>query len=277
MPATRTSCARGSSAPQRTLDGAETVWVVEPKIDGLAISLTYERGVFVRGATRGNGEVGEDVTPNLRTISSIPLRLRLEPGEEPPSVVEVRGEVYLPLQGFARVNEERAAAGLPTFMNPRNSAAGSLRQKDPAITAGRPLRVWIYAVGYREGLELGSHVEALEWMRAHGLRVSDQITTHTEVDEVVAACAAWEARRAELDYDIDGAVVKVSSFAQQTRLGCRQPRPALGDRLQVCPDHGDHHAALDRGQRWPHRGAQPVCRARAGGRRRGDGVARDAA
>ncbi len=214
---------------ERTLDGAETVWVVEPKIDGLAISLTYEDGVFVRGATRGNGEVGEDVTPNLRTISSIPLRLRLDPGEVPPSVVEVRGEVYLPLQGFARVNEERAAAGLPTFMNPRNSAAGSLRQKDPAITAGRPLRVWIYAVGYREGLELGSHVEALDWMRAHGLRVSDQITTHTEVDAVVAACAAWETRRAELDYDIDGAVVKVSSFEQQTRLGVvsRDPRWAI--------------------------------------------------
>ena len=214
---------------QRLLDGEPVEWVVEPKIDGLAISLTYQQGVFVRGATRGNGEVGEDVTPNLRTISSIPLRLRFEPGEQPPAVVEVRGEVYLPLQGFARVNEERAAAGLPTFMNPRNSAAGSLRQKDPAITAGRPLHVWIYAVGYREGLELGSHVEALEWMRRHGLRVSDQITTHTELEDVVAACSAWEGRRAELDFDIDGAVVKVSSFEQQARLGVvsRDPRWAI--------------------------------------------------
>ncbi len=214
---------------QRTLEDEPVEWVVEPKIDGLAISLTYENGVFARGATRGDGVVGEDVTPNLRTIASIPLRLRLEPGEQPPAVVEVRGEVYLPLQGFARVNEERAAAGLPTFMNPRNSAAGSLRQKDPAITAGRPLRVWIYAVGYREGLELGSHVEALDWMRAHGLRVSDQITTHSEVEHVVEACRAWEARRSELDYDIDGAVVKVSSFEQQGRLGVvsRDPRWAI--------------------------------------------------
>jgi DNA ligase (NAD+) len=204
-------------------------WVVEPKIDGLAVSLLYEHGVLARGATRGNGEIGEDVTANLRTVQSIPLRLRLSDGEQAPAVVEVRGEVDLPLEGFARVNEERAAAGLPTFMNPRNSAAGSLRQKDPGVTARRPLRMWTYAVGYTEGLELGSQLEALAWLREHGLRVSGEISVHTEIEAALEACRGWEARRSQLDYDIDGAVVKVSSFEQQRRLGTvsHDPRWAI--------------------------------------------------
>jgi DNA ligase (NAD+) len=213
----------------RMLGDEPIEWVVEPKIDGLAISLVYERGAFVRGATRGNGEVGEDVTANLRTIQSIPLRLRLEEGEQPPAVVEVRGEVYLPLAGFARVNEERAAQGLPTFMNPRNSAAGSLRQKDPAATAARPLRIWTYAIGHREGLELDSQRHALDWLRGHGFRVSPEIGVYDDPEAALAACRAWEERRAELDYDIDGAVVKISSFDQQRRLGSvsRDPRWAI--------------------------------------------------
>jgi DNA ligase (NAD+) len=213
----------------RMLGDEPVEWVVEPKIDGLAISLVYERGVFVRGATRGNGEIGEDVTANLRTIQSIPLRLRLDGDEQPPAIVEVRGEVYLPLAGFARVNEERAAQGLPTFMNPRNSAAGSLRQKDPAVTAGRPLRIWTYAIGHREGLELASQRHALDWLRGHGFRVSSEISVYDDPEAALAACRAWEVRRAELDYDIDGAVVKVSSFDQQRRLGSvsRDPRWAI--------------------------------------------------
>ncbi|MGN6380452.1 MAG: NAD-dependent DNA ligase LigA [Gaiellales bacterium] len=214
---------------QRGVGGEPIEWIVEPKIDGLAVSLVYEDGVLTRGATRGNGEIGEDVTANLRTLQSIPLRLRLGDGESPPAVVEVRGEVYLPLEGFARVNEERAAAGLPTFMNPRNSAAGSLRQKDPAVTASRPLHIWTYAIGYREGLELESQRQALDWLREHGFRVSSGVTVHTDVQQALDACRAWEARRAELDFDIDGAVVKVSSFEQQRRLGSvsHDPRWAI--------------------------------------------------
>jgi DNA ligase (NAD+) len=196
--------------------------VTEPKIDGLAISLLYRDGVFVRGATRGDGTTGEDVTANLRTIRSIPLRIP-EAGE-----VEVRGEVYLTLSGFEQVNAEQAAAGKKTFMNPRNSAAGSLRQKDPKITATRPLTVFIYGLG-ANSLGIDSHWEALQWMRDQGFRVNEHIELHDSVETALEECRAWEGRRAELDYDIDGAVVKVSSFAQQARLGfvARDPRWAI--------------------------------------------------
>jgi len=201
-------------------------YVVEPKIDGLAISLTYRDGLFTVGATRGNGVVGEDVTANLRTIGSLPLRLF---GEAPPPVVEVRGEVYLPLSSFARLNEERTAQGLPTFANPRNAAAGSIRQLDPALAASRPLDLWCYGVGYREGLELGAHGEALEWLRAQGFRVNPHIATVASIDAAAEACRRWEERRAELDYDIDGAVVKVDAYRLQAALGAvaHDPRWAI--------------------------------------------------
>ena len=208
------------------LDESSLAYVVEPKIDGLAISLTYRDGVFTGGATRGNGEVGEDVTANLRTIGSLPLRLR---GERPPVVVEVRGEVYLPLAAFARLNEARAAAGLSTFVNPRNAAAGSIRQLDPSVAAARPLDLWCYAIGYSEGLSLPDHQAALEWLRRQGFRVNPQIAVVAGIDAVAEACRAWEGRRAELDYDIDGAVVKVNSFAVQAALGsvAHDPRWAI--------------------------------------------------
>jgi DNA ligase (NAD+) len=201
-------------------------YVVEPKIDGLAISLTYRDGLFAVGATRGNGEVGEDVTANLRTIGSLPLRLR---GAHPPAVVEVRGEVYLPLAAFARLNEARAAAGLSTFVNPRNSAAGSIRQLDPKLAAERPLDLWCYAIGFSEGLDVPDHHSALEWLRAQGLRVNPRIVVVDSIDAVAAECRAWEGRRAELDYDIDGAVVKVDSYALQAALGsvAHDPRWAI--------------------------------------------------
>ncbi|HEY3765347.1 MAG TPA: NAD-dependent DNA ligase LigA, partial [Gaiellales bacterium] len=213
---------------RRLLDGEPFQLVTEPKIDGLAISLIYERGVFVRGATRGNGEVGEDVTSNLRTVRSIPLSLPADAGPLP-DVVEVRGEVYLPLAGFARVNEEQVAAGARPFMNPRNSAAGSLRQKDPAVTARRPLALWAYAIGHSEGLELESHWDALAWLREHRFPVSPDVRLHDDPDAALAACHGWERRRAELAFDVDGAVVKVSSFDQQRRLGAvgRDPRWAI--------------------------------------------------
>jgi DNA ligase (NAD+) len=209
----------------RGLDDVPFRYVVEPKIDGLAISLTYRGGVFTVGATRGNGTVGEDVTANLRTVHAIPLRLRADP----PPVVEVRGEVYLPLAAFARLNEARAADGLPTFANPRNAAAGSIRQLDPAVAASRPLSVFCYAIGASEGLEIADHQGALAWLRAQGFRVNPDIAVAATIDEVATLCRRWEERRAELDYDIDGAVVKVDPYVLQEALGsvAHDPRWAI--------------------------------------------------
>jgi DNA ligase (NAD+) len=208
------------------LEGELLRYVVEPKIDGLAISLTYRDGTFAVGATRGNGVVGEDVTANLRTIGALPLRLR---APAPPPVLEVRGEVYLPLAAFARLNEARAADGVPTFANPRNAAAGSIRQLDPAVAASRPLNLWCYAIGYSEGLELPDHTAALAWLRDQGFRVNPLIDTLEGIDEVAQACRRWEERRAELDYDIDGAVVKVDAYPLQAALGAvaHDPRWAI--------------------------------------------------
>lgn len=204
-------------------------YVVEPKIDGLAVSLTYEDGRLVRGATRGDGEVGEDVTHNLRTIRAIPLELLPVDGVPVPPVLEVRGEVYLPLRAFERFNEERAAEGLPVFANPRNAAAGSLRQLDPRVTAERPLSVWFYAFGRRDGVTAEDEEEGLDLLRRWGFRVPAEVSFHDTLDEVHAACRAWEERRADLDYDIDGAVVKIASFAVQRRIGAvgRAPRWAV--------------------------------------------------
>jgi DNA ligase (NAD+) len=199
-------------------------FVTEPKIDGLAISLVYEDGVLVRGATRGNGEVGEEVTQNLRTIGAIPLRV-----EDAPPLLEVRGEIYMPLSAFARLNEQRAAAGEPTFMNPRNSAAGSIRQLDPALAAARPLSMWCYGIGAVEGLEFETHSEWLEWLRDHGFRVNRDVEVHDTVEQVVAACLAWQERRERLDFEIDGVVVKVNDLELQRQLGVvgREPRGAI--------------------------------------------------
>ena len=208
------------------LEDAPLRYVVEPKIDGLAISLTYRDGVFAVGATRGDGEVGEDVTANLRTIGSLPLRLRVA---GPPPVVEVRGEVYLRLAAFAHLNEQRLEAGLSAFVNPRNAAAGSIRQLDPRLAAERPLDVWCYAVGYAEGLDVPDHHSALDWLRAAGFKVNPGIVLVDGIEEVAAACRAWEGRRGELDYDIDGAVVKVDAYALQRTLGsvAHDPRWAI--------------------------------------------------
>ncbi len=201
-------------------------FVAEPKIDGLAISLIYRNGVFERGATRGNGEIGEDVTHNLRTIASIPMRLDIE---DPPALVEVRGEVYMSLPDFAALNERRAEAGLSTFMNPRNSAAGTIRQLDPKLTAERPLSLWCYAIGVTDGLSFDAHWDALEWLSAHRFPVNPDVKKlHTD-EEVVAQCESWERRRGSLDFEIDGVVVKVNQFALQRRLGVvgRDPRWAI--------------------------------------------------
>jgi DNA ligase (NAD+) len=199
-------------------------YVVEPKVDGLAISLLYRDGVLERGATRGDGLVGEDVTHNLRTIGAVPLRV-----EGAPPLLEVRGEVYMSLRDFTALNERRAERGLSTFMNPRNSAAGSIRQLDPALAAERPLSIWCYQVGVTDGLSFKTHWQALTWLREHGFRVNPDIQLLRSEDEVIAQCEAWQRRRGELDFEIDGVVIKVSDLSLQRRLGSvgRDPRWAI--------------------------------------------------
>jgi len=200
-------------------------FVVEPKIDGLAISLVYRDGVLERGATRGDGLIGEDVTHILRTIGAIPLRVK-----GAPPLLEVRGEVYMSLADFAALNERRAEAGLSTFMNPRNSAAGTVRQLDPADAKDRPLSIWCYQIGVTDGsLSFKSHWQALRWLREHGFRVNDDIKRLEGEQEVIAQCLRWQERRGELDFEIDGVVVKVDDLELQRRLGSvgRDPRWAV--------------------------------------------------
>jgi DNA ligase (NAD+) len=206
------------------ISAAEFSYTTEPKIDGLAISLTYEDGVLVRGATRGDGRIGEDVTQNLRTIGSVPLRI-----EDAPESIEVRGEVYLPIAAFKALNERRAEAGEATFANPRNSAAGSIRQLDPALAAERPLSTWCYGIGAVRGLDLATHMEEVEWLSARGFKVNPDTEHHQGVEGVVKRCHWWEGRRESLDYEIDGVVVKVDERALWRELGVvgREPRWAI--------------------------------------------------
>ncbi|MGE5588778.1 MAG: NAD-dependent DNA ligase LigA [Clostridia bacterium] len=213
---------------RRALGGEPVEYVAELKIDGLAVSLTYEDGRFVRGATRGDGTTGEDVTHNLRTIRSIPMRLRLDR----PISIDVRGEVYMIRREFHRLNEKRRAAGEQLFANPRNAAAGSLRQLDPKVTAARPLDIFVYGIGYVSGAGSAApetHLEALGLLREAGFRTNPNTRLCRTVDEVVDYCAYWGERRDTLDYEIDGVVVKVNSLAQQERLGAtaRSPRWAV--------------------------------------------------
>jgi DNA ligase (NAD+) len=206
------------------IEPGELRFVTEPKIDGIAISLLYERGEFVRGATRGDGVTGEDVTHNLRTIRAIPLTL-----EEAPKRIEVRGEIYFPRAAFAELNEQRASEGLSTFANPRNATAGTIRQLDPQIAASRPLSIWCYGTGGVEGVDFATHGEELEWLRDHGLRVNDEVSAHETADEVAERCLWWEERRESLDFEIDGCVVKVDQRNLWRELGVtgREPRWAV--------------------------------------------------
>jgi DNA ligase (NAD+) len=203
---------------------SEFSYTSEPKIDGLAISLTYEDGALVRGATRGDGRVGEDVTQNLRTIGSVPLRI-----PDAPELIEVRGEVYLPIAAFKALNERRAEAEEPTFANPRNSAAGSIRQLDPALAAERPLSTWCYGIGAVRGLDLATHMDEVEWLNERGFKVNPGTAHHRGVEAVVERCHWWEERREALDYEIDGVVVKVDERALWRELGVvgREPRWAI--------------------------------------------------
>ncbi|HSB39314.1 MAG TPA: NAD-dependent DNA ligase LigA [Gaiellaceae bacterium] len=218
---------------RKRLDSDEPVaYVIEPKIDGLAINLTYEDGVLTRGATRGDGVQGEDVTVNLRTIPSVPLKMR---GDGLPSVAEVRGEVYMPLSGFRELNARIAELGQKLAPNPRNAAAGSLRQKDSSITASRPLSVWVYGLGALEGVRLASHWEELEWLRDHGFRTNPFTERLETIEEVARRCSEWERRRADLDYEIDGIVIKVDSLEQQAVLGALHSRPRWARAFKWAP------------------------------------------
>ncbi len=209
----------------KRLGTSAVAYVTEPKIDGLSINLIYENGAFVRGTTRGDGYRGEDVTPNLKTIKAISLRMQLQDGERAPALLEVRGEVYLPLSGFNELNERLIAEGKKPTPNPRNAAAGSLRQKDSTITAQRPLSIWIHGLGHKDGLPADAHWEALLWLREHGFRTNPFAERHETVESVAKAISEWERRRIELDYEIDGIVIKVDSFDQQRRLGSLHERP----------------------------------------------------
>jgi DNA ligase (NAD+) len=218
---------------RKRLDSDEPVaYVIEPKIDGLAINLTYEEGRLTRGATRGDGVQGEELTVNLRTIPSVPLKMR---GDDPPPLAEVRGEAYMPVSGFRELNARIAELGQKLAPNPRNAAAGSLRQKDSSITASRPLAVWVYGLGAAEGLQLGTQWETLEWLREHGFRANPFAERLESIEEVARRCAEWEKRRTELDYEIDGIVIKVDSLEQQAILGALHQRPRWARAFKWAP------------------------------------------
>ena len=202
----------------------------EPKIDGLSANLLYEKGRFVRGATRGDGAVGEDITANFRTLKEIPNRLK---GKNVPDLIEVRGEIYMQRQEFLAMNEERLAAGEPAFANPRNAAAGSVRQLDPAITAGRPLRFFAYAWGELSERFGKTHWEMLQAFEKWGFAVNPLAKLCATVDEALAVHRAMAEKRATLAYDIDGVVYKVNRLDWQDRLGMvsRAPRWAIAHKF----------------------------------------------
>jgi len=208
---------------RRALPGARFQYVCEPKIDGLGVALLYERGRFTRGATRGDGRVGEDITQNLRTIKAIPVTLHGPLASA--RTLEVRGEVYMPREAFARFNAALEEAGEPTFANPRNAAAGATRQKDPSITASRPLAIFLYHVSHLDPAGPRSHWETLDALRESGFPVNPQSARRGDMDGVIAYCRELEGARDALGYDADGVVVKVDDLEQQRRLGATAHHP----------------------------------------------------
>ncbi|MGH3744520.1 MAG: NAD-dependent DNA ligase LigA [Mycobacteriales bacterium] len=196
-------------------------WLCELKIDGLAVDLVYEGGRLVRAATRGDGRTGEDITPNVRTLGNVPSRL----AGDPPALLEVRGEVFFPVQEFADLNARLVESGKAPFANPRNAAAGSLRQKDPRVTAGRPLRLTLHGLGRREGFDVASQSEAYVALQALGLPVSSRYEVHDDLASVQAYVAHWGEHRHDIEHEIDGVVVKVDGFARQTTLGATSKAP----------------------------------------------------
>lgn len=209
---------------RRDVDPGRITFVTEPKIDGLAISLTYRDGRLTTGATRGDGRVGEDVTRNIETIRNLPKEI-----EDAPPLIEVRGEVYLPLADFAELNQRRVDADLPAFANPRNSAAGSIRQHDPKMAAERPLAVWTYGIGATDGFSIESHSGEIEWLADRGFPTDPNIAVHDTIEEVLERCQWWLDERENLDFEIDGVVIKVDRLDLWNELGTagRQPRWAI--------------------------------------------------
>jgi len=207
----------------------EVEFVCELKIDGLAVSLLYENGYLVRGATRGDGAVGEDITSNIKTIKSVPLKLFGDNKHNLPPVLEVRGEAYLSKDEFVRINKEREEQGMFTFANPRNAAAGSLRQIDPKITAKRNLNIFIYAMVANDFLNIESHFEVLQYLRNIGFRINENIRKVTGFEKIKEFCLYWQDKRKELPYETDGIVIKVNLFKYQRQLGntSRNPRWAI--------------------------------------------------
>ena len=199
------------------LEADDIDFVTELKIDGIAVTMTYERGVLVQGATRGNGLTGEDITANLKTVKTIPLRFQA--GQPVPDIIEIRGEAYLPISAFNRINEERAAAGESVFANPRNAAAGALRQLDPRVSASRPLAFFGYAIGHSEGMDFRTQVQVLQQLAAWGFPVNPNHRRQPDIEAVAGFCRDWQEKRRTLDYEIDGVVVKVNNLEYQERLG----------------------------------------------------------
>jgi DNA ligase (NAD+) len=202
--------------------GKDARYVCELKIDGLAVVVSYERGVLVRGATRGDGHTGEDITANIRTVRSVPVRLQ---GKGHPEILDVRGEVYLPVRAFEKLNDELRQRGERSFANPRNAAAGSLRQKDPQVSASRPLSLWCHGVLSVRGRRFASHSESLAFLRDAGLPVNPATKVVGSLKDVFAYCERWQRDRHTIDYEIDGVVVKIDSIHQQDELGATSHAP----------------------------------------------------
>ncbi len=217
----------------RGLSGKSPVFACELKIDGVACALTYEDGTLVKAATRGDGVVGEDITSNVRTVRGVPMKLM---SAELPAVIEVRGEMYLPVKAFEKLNLELTEAGQRPFANPRNAAAGSLRQKDPKVTASRPLRMWVHSFGAAEGVSFDSHLRFLEWAAAAGLPVAPTTERQDSLEGVKAFLKRWEGDRHSVDWEIDGAVIKVDPAADQQRLGATSKAPRWAIAFKFPPE-----------------------------------------
>ncbi|MDP9298251.1 MAG: NAD-dependent DNA ligase LigA [Actinomycetota bacterium] len=205
----------------RVVDDAAR-YACELKIDGVACALTYENGVLVKAATRGDGRVGEDITANVRTVKNVPRRLKVD---EPPAIIEVRGEMYLPVKAFEELNDQLLDAGARPFANPRNAAAGSLRQKDAKVTAARPLRLWVHSFGAAEGVRFDSHLGFLSWAAKAGLPVPPTTEARDSIDGVKAFITHWQEHRHSVDWEIDGTVVKVDQIDLQRELGATSHAP----------------------------------------------------
>ena len=208
---------------KKMADPSREEYLVEPKIDGLAVSLLYEEGIFTRGATRGDGYVGEDITHNIKTIQSVPLRLQEK------VTLEARGEIFMPRKEFEKLNDKRAEEGLPLFANPRNAAAGSVRQLDPKVAAARPLDIFLYGIGDIEGYFFKAQFEILNFLKRIGLKINPHIKVYQDMEEVIEACQEWAVERKDLIYEIDGMVIKVNDIELQKKLGytAKSPRWAI--------------------------------------------------